>query len=84
MDEVTDAEVYKYQSEVTVELFGTDNEGEFAIVSYNFDRKDETTVKPRGEIEPSHLSDVENALVKSGYTLEYPLHQHPSETVSKG
>ena len=70
MDEVTDIEVYEYQSEVTVEVFGTDSKGEFAIVSYHFDRKDETTVRPRGEIEPSHRSDVENALTKSGYVLE--------------
>ena len=70
MDEVTDTKVYEYQSEVTVEVMGTDSEGEFDIVSYHFDLDDDaTTVQYRGEIDPVYRSDVEEALTTSGYRL---------------
>lgn len=71
MDEVTDTKVYEYHTQVTVEVTGTDERGEFAIVSYHFDVDDDgTTVRHRAEIEPSHLSHVERALTESDYALE--------------
>jgi len=70
MEEVTDTKLYAYSTEVIVEVMGVDSQGDFAIVSYQFDYDDdETTVRAKEDVDPQHESHVEIALNEAGYTL---------------
>lgn len=71
MDEVTDTQTYGYDTEVIVEIMGVDIHGDFATISYQFSfGDDDTTVRPREEIQQQHQSHVEAALEEAGYTLK--------------
>ncbi|GAA0196543.1 hypothetical protein [Haladaptatus pallidirubidus] len=72
METITDTKTYEYTDEVIVKVMGVDEQGDFAIVSYQFTfvNDENTTVRPRGEIDPEHQSHVKTALADAGYTLK--------------
>ncbi|WP_254544631.1 MULTISPECIES: hypothetical protein [Halobacteriales] len=77
MEEVTDTKTYEWADEVVVEVMGTDEQGEFAIVSYHFAFEDiqNATIRLQGEIEPEHESHIVAALSDAGYTLTTSLEE---------
>lgn len=70
MEEVNDTSLYKYTSEVIVEITGVDSNGEFATVSYQFAFDDkESVVRPKGDVDPQHKHRIEATLNDADYTL---------------
>ncbi|MFB6280606.1 MAG: hypothetical protein ABEH40_01135 [Haloferacaceae archaeon] len=72
MDEIDDVRCYEYAGEVVVELFGSDAEGDVAVVSYGFRRDgDDGAGELRGpEVDPEHADRVRRALRDAGYAVD--------------
>jgi hypothetical protein len=71
MEEVTDTNVYKYTTEVVVEIIGVDSDGGFAMTSHQFAvTENESAVQPKGEFDPEDRRQIEAALEDAGYVLE--------------
>lgn len=71
MENVTDTEIYKYKSEVVVEIRGVDSDGNFTVTSYRFSENvDGSTVQPKGEFEAQYKGEIETALEDAGYILD--------------
>ena len=71
MEKVTDTEIFKYESEVVVELRGVDTDGDFTVTSYQFSvNADGSTVQAKGAFEPRFKNDIKTALEDAGYVLD--------------
>lgn len=75
MDEIDDVHCYEYADEVVVELFGSDADGNVAVVSYGFRRDreggDAGDAGLRGpDVSPEHADRVERALRDAGYAVD--------------
>ena len=68
MDEVTNTNVVAFPEEVIVEVFGVDEHGDIAIVSYQCARVDgeDGIVHPKGEIAHAHKVPVDTTLSDIG------------------
>lgn len=71
MTDVTTSEVYRFGSELLVELVGVGERGDVATITVEFDRVDDGSdrVTPREELSPDHEPHVRTALSEAGYSL---------------
>lgn len=71
MQNATDTEVYKYKSEVVVEIRGVDSDGDFTVTSYQFSvPEDGSSVQPKGVFETQYVDKIETVLEDAGYILD--------------
>ena len=71
MKEVRTITVHQYNSELLVELIGTDEHGEVAAETVELDLLDPEDGRtcPRGELPPEHEERVRSILSERGYSL---------------
>ena len=72
MKEVRTITVHQYDSELLVELIGTDERGEVAAETVQLDLLDPENGKtcPRGELPDEHEERVRSLLSERGYSLD--------------
>lgn len=68
---ISDHSVFTYPNEVTVELRGETNDGEFAAITYHLEPAEQDTnrVRPRDPIDRNHAEPIREALTNAGYKL---------------
>lgn len=73
-EEISAHSVFTYADEITVELRGRTADGEFAVLTYQFEpaADDETRVRPRGSTSGVPEETLREILDDAGYTLTEP------------
>lgn len=68
--QISGSSVYRYAEELIVELTGVDGDGDFVVLSYQFDYTEESVVTPKQSVEQAHVDVVASGLDDAGY--EWP------------
>lgn len=64
---ITGSSVYTYASELIVELTGVDEEGDFVVLSYQFEYTSDGIATPKQDVDREHVDDVRAGLSEAGY-----------------
>lgn len=65
---ITGRSVYTYADELIVELTGVDADGDFVVISFQFDYSEASeTVTPKGPVERPYRTEVRRGLTEAGF-----------------
>lgn len=71
LTEITNHSVFTYTNEIIIELRGYTAEGEFTVVTYQFEpiEQEGSHVQPREPLDGPHEEHLQDVLTDAGYTL---------------
>lgn len=71
LQEITDHSVFTYPDEVIVELRGETADGEFTVITYQFEpvQSDTERVRPRDSVNGGYEDTVRDVLAEAGFEL---------------